>query len=945
MKKILKILVIIIVILFITLLFIPFLFKNKIFNLIKEEANKNLKASLNFTDLNLSLIKNFPDLTLELIDFSIIGKEDFRDDTLIYTKKFLSTVNLFSLFSEQIKIKKVYVEQPFVNLLVTKLGKANWDIVIEDTTTTKTEEDTVSSFKLSLKEFKINNASINYSDTSSNVFVKIDSLNLITSGNLDQMVTTLKNNVSAQLTITYDNITVLQNSILNIQSDIQANLDKYEFSFSKTKILLNSFNICFDGIISIPNDDININLNFKNEKSDFKSFLSVVPQYYLKNLDNIIAKGNIEFNGHIKGTYNDSLMPGFALNLKIDKGYIKYSTLPSAIEDINIDLSVFNSNGNEDSTTINLKKFYALFDKTPVNANIFISTPVSNPYFNGIIKILSFNLANIQKFYPLENTEISGLLNVDFAYSATLNDVITNNFKNINAVGKIDITNFVYKHLTENKVYKIPSLLLMFTPSYFELNNLKLVTQQSDFELRGKVTNFLGYLFDKQPLTAELLLNSNVINVNEFISTSAQKASPQPAPDDTSSLSAPELPENIDFTFNCQVKKLIYDKTEFTDAKLFISLKEGKLLVNNLYSKAFNGEVKLSVKYEYKPVIKIGTSLDMKNIDVVAIDKSIGLVSKLVPFVKNSTGKLNMMVEMDMLLTKYLNPILNTLNAKGTISTKSFVIKNSALNNELLKKFDLKSFENIALNDILLRFVIVNGNITIEKQKVKLNNYEAYFEGTQNMNLTCNYNITTSLPSAILTSKTKQIINIDATKVIPDKIPVAINIYDNVNNPKIKVTFGEMQKEVIQSIKEQAKEKINEEAQRVKQEALDKAKQEAEKIIREANEKARIIEEEADKAARQIEQAGIEAANKIREEAEQQAKKVEQQGAGNPITKKAAQESAKRIREEANKKAIEIENKSKQEAQNKRNMAKIEADKIRAEAQAKANKLIENAQK
>ena len=89
MKKFLKISGISLLVLLLLLIAAPFLFKGKIINLIKTEAKKNLNATLNFNDdISLSLIKNFPKLSIGINELSIIGKDTFKGDTLIYFKKF-----------------------------------------------------------------------------------------------------------------------------------------------------------------------------------------------------------------------------------------------------------------------------------------------------------------------------------------------------------------------------------------------------------------------------------------------------------------------------------------------------------------------------------------------------------------------------------------------------------------------------------------------------------------------------------------------------------------------------------------------------------------------------------------------------------------------------------------------------------------------------------------
>jgi uncharacterized protein YpmB len=72
MKKLLKWTGIVLTVLILLLVAAPFLFKDKIVAKIKEAANSSLNATLDFKDVDLSLIRNFPNLSLRLEGLSIV---------------------------------------------------------------------------------------------------------------------------------------------------------------------------------------------------------------------------------------------------------------------------------------------------------------------------------------------------------------------------------------------------------------------------------------------------------------------------------------------------------------------------------------------------------------------------------------------------------------------------------------------------------------------------------------------------------------------------------------------------------------------------------------------------------------------------------------------------------------------------------------------------------
>ena len=174
MKKFIKwffsTVIIFIVLLIALMIIIPYFFKDEILSKVKSEINKSVNAKVEFTDVTLSLFKSFPDFNLGLIDLSVVGVDKFEKDTLLYLKSFNVEVDLMSALGKNIVVKGIVLNQPFIHAKVLADSSANWDIVkpTEEAQEEVEEPSTESSdFKLELQKFQINNATIIYSDVTS----------------------------------------------------------------------------------------------------------------------------------------------------------------------------------------------------------------------------------------------------------------------------------------------------------------------------------------------------------------------------------------------------------------------------------------------------------------------------------------------------------------------------------------------------------------------------------------------------------------------------------------------------------------------------------------------------------------------------------------------------------------------------------------------------------
>ncbi|MCX7862862.1 MAG: AsmA family protein [Bacteroidales bacterium] len=956
LRKIVKIVGIVLIVIVIAIVSIPFLFKDKIVQMVKEEINNNLNAQVNFDDFELSILKSFPNASLDLTNLTIVGINEFKTDTLLQLPSLSVTVNVMSLFSDQIKIKSIELEKPTVNIIVLKNGKANWDIVKESTDSIESETDTTpSNFALALKKLSINQATVKYRDDESNMQFFANNLNYLLKGDLTAERTELKNELSLQnVSFIFDNVAFLKNASINVAADIDANLKDQTYTFKNNQIEINKFITAIDGMVALPNDtDIVIDVKYEAQKTDFKTLLSLIPAIYLKDFETVKTNGQIEFNGTVKGTYNEQQMPGFSLNLKINQGSFQYPQLPSSVSNINVELAINNADGNPDHTVINLKKFHAETANNPIDAQLFVTTPVSNPNLKGMIKG-KFDLSQVSSFYPLSNATLKGKVEIDAVYETTMNQIEQEKYDEINAKGYIKLNELLYSASDLPYQITIPSMETEITPRYFDLKVLKLLIGSSDINLSGKIENMMAYLFKDDLLKGNFTLTSHTLNVNTFLTSDETEATASTT-SDTSHIEAPSIPKNIDFTFNADIKQLLYDNMDITNAKGVMILKNGKLNLDNLQFNALDGMFNLKAHYEYSDIHpKASFMFSMKNLDIRKTYQTFTIIKQMIPIAQNCAGKISVVLDMETTLNKDLTPMLNTVNAKGSFAAPYIILENTETGKKLSEFLKNKQYETLKVEQISASFKIKDGNIEVEPVKTKIGNIPVEFYGSQNLNQSLNYDILLQVPKQALGTQANELFGqwTGAAKQaglqlkVPEVIPVKGLIRGTITKPEIKFNLKDMAQQSVETVKEAVKEKINEEVDKAKAEAIRKAQEEADRLIKEAEQRANQIVAAAEAAAKQINETARQTAQQIRQEADAKASQIEKEGkAKGPIAEKLAKESAEKIRKEADKKANEIEMKAQQESQAKVNQAKAEAEQIKAAAKAQGDKLIEEAKK
>jgi hypothetical protein len=198
----------------------------------------------------------------------------------------------------------------------------------------------------------------------------------------------------------------LENKRTDIDMTISIAEDYTKYTFKENTVKLNDFAMSFDGWFKMNEKDYGMDITFKSPENTFKSLLSLVPGMYSESFKSIETSGDLAFNGFVKGTYSDTQMPAFNVGLKVNNAMFKYPDLPTAINNINLDMLIDNKDGVIDNTVIDVKKFHMDFGANPVDARALISKMYPTEVDATIMA--KFNLAELSKMFPVEGLDMKG---------------------------------------------------------------------------------------------------------------------------------------------------------------------------------------------------------------------------------------------------------------------------------------------------------------------------------------------------------------------------------------------------------------------------------------------------------------------------------------------------------------------------------------------------------
>jgi hypothetical protein len=890
MKKVLLVIGIVFALLLGAAVVLPIIYKDKIITLVKDEANKNLNAKVNFGDFGLSLISSFPDFRICMEDISVANINEFEGDTLAFIKELNLDVDIMSVINgKEIGINAIILDAPRINAHVLKGGKANWDITKPSADTVAAAPSEPSTFSMKLKKLKITDGVIVYNDEDGNMFASLKDLDLTLKGDMTQDNTSLDTEAEiAALDVVMDGVKYLSKTNVEVKAGIDADMKNSRYTFRENELRLNNLFLGFDGWVAMPTEDIDMDIKFNAKKTDFKNILSLIPAVYAKDFESVKTEGKLALDGFAKGRYNEKMLPGFGLKVLVENAMFKYPDLPKQVDNINIDVKINNPGVDADLTVIDISKFNFKIAENPVDMKFLIKTPVSDPNIDGRIGG-KLDLSSVKDVMPLdEGAELNGKISADITLKGKKSSIDNERYSEFDAKGEFSATDMKYAAKDLPQAVDIKNAQLKFSPAFVELTAFDAKIGKSDFKANGKIENFLDYFFAENGLLkGNFNLNSNTIDLNEFMGGEEETAAATP---DTASLAVIDVPANIDFTLTSAIGKLLYDNIEMTNVEGKITIKEKKVALNNLEMNLMDGAMNLNGSYDVSNIKKPVVDFDIaaNGFDITKTFNTFNTVQTLAPVGKYAKGKFSSSLKFKTDLNSKMEPVLTSLSGGGKLSTNHVRLEGFAPINKLADALKMEKLKKQELNDVNLSFKFENGRVNVEPIDMNFAGFKTKIGGSTGFDQTIDYVMNFEIPrsefggqaNAVLDNLVSQANSKGAGVNVGEKINVNALIGGTVTNPTVKTGLKDAANDVMNDLKDRAQEELNKQ----KEELERKAREEADKLKNQAEQKAK---EEADKLKQEAEKKKKELEDKTRQEAEKKKKEAE---------KKAKEEAEKKLK-------------------------------------------------
>jgi|LSQX01.3.fsa_nt_gb uncharacterized protein involved in outer membrane biogenesis len=814
MKKIIIIIIVVVTLFIAALAAVPIIFKQPLLEKIKIVLNKNVNAEVEFSDLKLSLFRSFPMLSLELTDVMIRGKDDFQNDTLLSVNSMRAKTPLSQLFNkENMSIEEIILNQPLLNLVVSDSGNVNWDLAVE---AEPVKEDLPSDDGLELKLDRINisDAGFIYNDREAGMLVLIDDIDIDISGKMyGTSAQLLADGKAKQFSLLYGDVKYISGVALETRSVLNVDYEKMDIKIEENELFVNRLPMEVKGMIRVPDDTMSFDLQLKTKESGFDNFLALVPPDYEEYLKDIETSGNAVIEGTVNGYYYEDDYPAFNLNIEVVNGNFHYQDLPEQVKNISADIAVMKPQGILDLTEVKISRAHAEVKNSPVDLALNLKNLVSDLHFDGSFTG-NVKFDEWKDALPLDSIDISGVIDANLVVNGNYSSIEKEEYDKIRSDGSVRLTNFIYQSPSLTQKILVPEGNLEFTPRAVNLSGLNVNIGQSDLNLTGNVTNYLDYIFNGETLSANMRLTSSLLNLNEILrlqivndSVSAQSVADSTSAGDNLAF---DIPENINFSFQSDIQRVIFEKLPITDVNGSITAQDGKLVLDGLNMSMLGGELNLTGSYENtpedKPLFDFG--FDILKADIPMAFQTLTSIQKMIPIARNSVGKFSTGLKVKGQLSPDFNLIASTVDGLGSINTENLSINESPLFNQLKGLLKSELLKNVKVNDFSANVEITRGGILLKPFTTKISNQEVTISGILNTSNLLDMKLDFMVEREAFGPDIENILKMLPGEERINILPAAVLLKGPVGDPEVSINLEEARKQITEEVKKSAKEDI-----------------------------------------------------------------------------------------------------------------------------------------
>ena len=657
-------------------------------------------------------------------------------------------------------------------------------------------------------------ANLNYTDGRvqySELPLPINNINLSLSANAD-----LNPNGKIEC-----NISNSQLSILNSQLSIPNSsflIPNSSFTDALCDINL-SANLNLPELKPLLPEDLNVDMNGR-ANADISARFNLDDATNLR-LDRIIADASIKYT-NLDVLYNDSIAikdPKGTLNLTLPSPHtnkhfkeLAQATLKSSNLQANIKMSDSNNSSPELGEVAKpegsvIAQFSILNSQLTLGIGDILDTTqfytavcqFDFDHLQGSMDTINFDIATPKgtiEVYPMRSNKKNPTFTIAYANQAikanmgSFLNINTQNLKieaktdynkekenlldQLNPTIKFDFNNGLVAVDGFDADINIPAIKFQFRPNNFDIEQSRIIIDDSDFALSGNITNLKNFSKGRGLLRGNLRFESEKTDIDQLMNLVNGLGADTETTDeivitddntdfaladahqttqnqiDTQYIASPQaepnpfmVPKKVNITLDTHIKKAIFGNTDIENLGGRLTIKDGEAILEQMGFTTDAAEMQLTGIYrsERRNHLFAGLDFHLLNIDIAKLIDLVPAVDTIVPMLSSFAGRAQFHIAAETYLRADYSPKMSTLRAAAALEGKDLVLLDSETFSTIAKYMMFnKKTENI-VDSISVEMTVFRNEVDLYPFLISMDKWQAVLSGRHNLDNSFNYHI------------------------------------------------------------------------------------------------------------------------------------------------------------------------------------------------------------
>ncbi|MDD3079540.1 MAG: AsmA-like C-terminal region-containing protein [Paludibacter sp.] len=294
----------------------------------------------------------------------------------------------------------------------------------------------------------------------------------------------------------------------------------------------------------------------------------------------------------------------------------------------------------------------------------------------------------------------------------------------------------------------IPTIQFNFTPDEYIINDSRFIVDDSDFRLKGTLSNVGNYLKNKGLLKGNFDFTSDKTDVYRLLELTngfgADTTEVVPQSSDSSVSTGPYMvPKGVDLQLNINIKNVDLGFDIAKNVLGLVYVRDGVLALENLRFNTSAAKLQLTAMYETprRNHLYLWFDYHMMDMEIGELFSMIPSLDSIMPMLRSFSGKGEFHFAVETNLDSMYNIKKSTLQGIGSVKGEDLVLMDGETFTEIAKKLLFSKKTKNKVDSLSVEFQVVRNNVEVYPFLIVMDKYKAVVAGRHNLDMSFNYHI------------------------------------------------------------------------------------------------------------------------------------------------------------------------------------------------------------